>query len=400
MEALGLYVHIPFCHRKCGYCDFNSYAMSGAIVPAFVEALHREIEQCPYGGARVTTLFFGGGTPTFLEGETLAQILEHLQRRFDIAPDAEITIEANPGSVDRRKLRILHQAGFNRLSLGVQSFDAEELKRMERIHSPQEVLQSVAWAREAGFTNLNLDLIFALPDQTLERWESNLRQAMALQPEHLSLYALMLEPGTRFHHLYQKGQLRLPDEEVQVAMFRLSQRLTREAGYQQYEISNYALPGYACRHNLTYWHNRPYLGFGPGAVSFYGGRRWMNVKHPREYVRRIGAGEPLEIESEQLTGWHSVAETLMLGLRLIEGVNLAELERRYGLPVQARYQPLIQSLVARGWLLQEGTRIRLSDEGLLWHSEVAAEFLAEATRSGGGCIPRAAVPPRSTHPVA
>jgi len=169
--------------------------------------------------------------------------------------------------------------------------------------------------------------------------------------------------------------LRLPDEEVQVAMFRLSQQLTREAGYQQYEISNYALPGYACRHNLIYWHNRPYLGFGPGAVSFYEGRRWMNVKHPREYVRRVWAGEPLDIESEQLTGWHAVAETLMLGLRLIEGIDLAELERRYGLPVQAHYQPIIQSQIVRGWLLQEGTRIRLSDEGLLWHSEVAAEFL-------------------------
>jgi oxygen-independent coproporphyrinogen-3 oxidase len=395
MDTVGLYVHIPFCHRKCGYCDFNSYVMYGDIVPAFVDALHREIERCPYAGLRVSTLFFGGGTPTFLEGETLAQILEHLRQRFDIAPNAEITIEANPGSVDLRKLRLLHQAGFNRLSLGVQSFHADELERMERIHSPQEVLQSLAWAREAGFTNVNLDLIFALPDQTLERWESSLRQAIALQPEHLSLYALMLEPGTRFHHLYQKGKLHLPDDEVQVAMFRLAQQLTCEAGYQQYEISNYALPGYECRHNLIYWHNRPYLGFGPGAVSFYEGRRWMNVKHPREYVRWVRAGEPLDIESEQLTGWHAVAETLMLGLRLIEGIDLAEVAQRYGLPVQAHYQPIIQSLVARGWLLQDGTRIRLSDEGLLWHSEVASEFLVEATRSGDGYIRRAEALPRS-----
>jgi oxygen-independent coproporphyrinogen-3 oxidase len=375
MDAAGLYVHIPFCHRKCGYCDFNSYALSGAIVPAFVEALLVEIERCPYAGIRVPTLFFGGGTPTFLNGETLARILEHLQRRFAIDSDAEITVEANPGSVDREQLRLLRRAGFNRLSFGVQSFDAEELKRMDRIHSPQEVLQGVEWAREVGFENINLDLIFALPEQTLARWESNLRQAIALRPEHLSLYALMLEPNTRFYHLYQKGKLRLPDEETQVAMFRLTQRLTREAGYRQYEISNYALPGYECRHNLIYWHNLPYLGFGPGAVSFYAGKRWMNIKHPREYIRRVQAGEPLELESERLTGWASVAETLMLGLRMSEGVDLAQLERRYGLPMRAAAQPIVQRLIARGWLMQEGTRIRLTYEGLLWHSEVAMAFL-------------------------
>ncbi|MEN3001767.1 MAG: radical SAM family heme chaperone HemW [Armatimonadota bacterium] len=375
MSEAGLYVHIPFCHRKCGYCDFNSYALSGEIVSAFVDALHQEIERCPYAGIRAPTVFFGGGTPTFLDGETLARILEHLSQRFVIDANAEITVEANPGSVDREQLRILCRAGFNRLSFGVQSFDPDELRRMDRIHSPEEVLQGVQWAREVGFENLNLDLIFALPDQTLARWESNLRQAIALRPEHLSLYALMLEPNTRFYHLYQKGKLHLPDEETQIEMFRLAQRLTREAGYRQYEISNYAIPGYECRHNLIYWHNLPYLGFGPGAVSFYEGRRWMNIKHPREYVRRIRAGEPLELESECLTGWDSVGETVMLGLRLTEGIDLAQLERRYGLPVQAYYQPVIQAMVARGWLVQEGTRICLTEEGLLWHSEVAMAFL-------------------------
>ncbi len=375
MDALGLYVHIPFCHHKCGYCDFNSYAGLGELAPAFVDALLLEIERCPYAGARASTVFFGGGTPTFLDGATLARILEHLHHRFNIDPDAEITVEANPGSVDRVQLQILRRAGFNRLSFGVQSFDEAELKRMERIHSPQEVCESYEWAREAGFENINLDLIFALPDQTLERWESNLQQAIALRPEHLSLYALMLEPNTRFYHLYQKGQLSLPDEEVQVAMYRLAQRLTREAGYRQYEISNYALPGYECRHNLIYWHNLSYLGFGPGAVSYYEGRRWMNIKHPREYVRRVLNGEPLEVESEQLTGWDSVAETLMLGLRMVEGIDLAWLEARYGLPVRAHYRPVLERLTRRGWLIQDGSCIRLTDEGLLWHSEVALAFL-------------------------
>jgi len=370
----GIYVHIPFCHRKCGYCDFNSYAGLDTLVEPFVDALHREIEQSPYAGERFDTVFFGGGTPTYLSGEALASILEHLTCRFAIAPNAEITCEANPGSVSLAQLRLLRQAGFNRLSFGVQSFHLDELQCMDRIHTPAEVLQSVAWAREAGFENLNLDLIFALPQQTLERWEASVRQAIALQPEHLSLYALMLEPNTRFYHLYQKGKLRLPDEEVQVAMFRLAQQLTAEAGYHQYEISNYAKPGYECQHNMIYWRNEPYLGFGPGAVSYMEGRRWTNIKHPREYIRRIHAGEPLELEWERLTGWDSVAETLMLSLRMVDGVDLHALEQRFGLPVHQHYAPVIAQLIARGWLEQHGTTIRLTQEGLLWHSEVALAF--------------------------
>jgi len=370
----GIYVHIPFCHRKCGYCDFNSYAGMDALIEPFIEALHREIEQSPYAGERFDTVFFGGGTPTYLSGDALTGILEHLTRKFDIAPDAEITCEANPGSVSLPQLQTMRRAGFNRLSFGVQSFDPDELQRMDRIHSPDDVLQGVEWARAAGFTNLNLDLIFALPKQTVARWEANLRRAIELQPEHLSLYALMLEPNTRFYHLYQKGKLRLPDDETQVAMFCLAQRLAAEAGYRQYEISNYARAGYECQHNLIYWRNEPYLGFGPGAVSYMGGKRWTNIKHPREYIRRVIASEPLELEWERLTGWDKVAETLMLGLRMLAGVDLAALERRFGLPIRAHYAETIDALIRRGWLERDGDTIRLTQEGLLWHSEVALAF--------------------------
>ncbi|MCS6922813.1 MAG: radical SAM family heme chaperone HemW, partial [Fimbriimonadales bacterium] len=370
----GIYIHIPFCHRKCGYCDFNSYAGLDALVEPFVQALHAEIAQSPYAGERFNTVFFGGGTPTYLSGDALAGILEHLTRQFVIDADAEITCEANPGSVSLTQLRTLRQAGFNRLSFGVQSFDLDELRRMDRIHTPDEVVQSVAWARTAGFENLNLDLIFALPKQTLTRWEANLRQAIALQPEHLSLYALMLEPNTRFYHLYQKGKLRLPDDETQVAMYRLAQQLTAEAGYGQYEISNYARRGYECQHNLIYWRNEPYLGFGPGAVSYMEGKRWTNIKHPREYIRRVRAGEPLELEWERLTGWDSVAETLMLGLRMLAGVDLAALEVRFGLPIREHYAETIDALIRRGWLERVADTIRLTQEGLLWHSEVALAF--------------------------
>lgn len=370
----GIYIHIPFCHRKCGYCDFNSYAGMDALVEPFTEALHREIEQSPYVGERFDTVFLGGGTPTYLSGDALAGILEHLARRFTIKPDAEITCEANPGSVTLQQLLTLRRAGFNRLSFGVQSFDSDELQRMDRIHSPDDVIQGVVWAREAGFTNLNLDLIYALPKQTLARWESNLQQAIALQPEHLSLYALMLEPNTRFYHLYQKGKLRLPDDETQVAMFRCTQQLTAQAGYRQYEISNYAREGYECQHNLIYWRNEPYLGFGPGAVSYMEGKRWTNIKHPREYIRRVKAGESLELEWERLTGWDTVAETLMLSLRIRSGVNLMDLEKRFSLPAREHYAETIDLLTRRGWLEREGNTIRLTEEGLLWHSEVALAF--------------------------
>ncbi len=373
----GIYIHIPFCHRKCGYCDFNSYARMDALVEPFLEALHCEIAQSPYSGERFDTIFFGGGTPTYLSGDALAGILEHLTRQFKIASDAEITCEANPGSVTREQLQLMHRAGFNRLSIGVQSFDPDELQRMERIHSPDDVTQSVAWARSAGFTNLNLDLIFALPQQTLERWEANLQQAIALKPEHLSLYALMLEPNTRFYHLYRKGKLTLPDDEIQVAMFYSAQRLTAKAGYIQYEISNYAQQGYECQHNLIYWRNEPYLGFGPSAVSYKDGKRWTNIKHPREYIRRIAAGEPLELEWERLTGWDSVAETLMLGLRILNGVDLATLEARFGLPVREHYADTIDALVRQGWIELKDSSIRLTQEGLLWHSEVASAFFEE-----------------------
>jgi oxygen-independent coproporphyrinogen-3 oxidase len=376
-DRLALYVHIPFCHTKCGYCDFNSYAMKGEIVGAFVDALHREIKNSLWEGARVPTVFFGGGTPTFLTGEELAAILEHLSTKFRIDPDAEITSEANPGTVDLHKLRLMRQAGFNRISFGVQSFDAVELKRMERIHSPEEVMQAVRTAREAGFDNLNLDLIYALPDQTLERWQNNLKQAIELNPEHLALYGLMLEPNTRFYHLYQKGQLALPEDEVQVAMYELARDFAGQQGYEQYEISNYAKPGYACRHNLVYWRNEPYLGFGPGAVCYVEGRRWMNMRHPREYIRRVCAGEPLEFESECIAGWESVAETLMLGLRTREGMDLEALQNRYDLPVKTYFRATIDKLIQRGWLLQEGTRIVLTREGFLWHSEASLAFFEE-----------------------
>ncbi len=377
---IGIYVHIPFCHRKCGYCDFNTYAMAGAIVDAYLSALHLEIERADCEGDPVVSVFFGGGTPTFLSGEQLADLLRHLRQRFHILPDAEITSEANPGSLTLDQLQRMREAGFNRFSLGVQSFDPDELRRMERIHSPDDVIAGVQMARRAGFTNLNLDLIFALPNQTLERWESNLRRAIALQPEHLSLYALMLEPNTRFYHLYQKGQLSLPDEEVQVEMYRLAQSLTRQAGYEQYEISNFAQAGFRCRHNLLYWHNEPYLGFGAGAVSYYRGIRWTNIKHPREYVRRLREGESVVLESERLMAWASVAETLMVRLRLTDGVDLQELDARFGLPVCEGFLPLFLRLQERGWVQVERTHIRPTNEGLLWHSELSLKILELSER--------------------
>lgn len=370
---LSVYVHVPFCHVKCGYCDFNSFALSGEIVDRFVDAVIREISTSEHKGSRVETVFFGGGTPTFLSGEQLARILAAVCSAFEVG--GEITSEANPGSVALDQLRTMRSAGFNRISFGAQSFDSGELKIMDRIHSPDEIGQAVRWAREAGFENLNLDLIYALPGQAIQRWRSNLKAAIALNPEHLSLYCLTLEPNTRFYHDYQKGLLTVPDEDVQIEMQRLAESMSLSAGYRQYEISNYAKPGFECEHNLVYWRNQDYVGFGPGAVSGVDGCRWTNIKHPREYVARVENGENLAFESERLEGWARVGETIMLGLRLNKGIDLEALESRFGLPVRERFAESIQVLAAQDRVCVESSRLRLTDEGRLWASEIAQHFL-------------------------
>jgi oxygen-independent coproporphyrinogen III oxidase len=376
MSELSLYIHVPFCVKKCAYCDFNAYSGLGALVDDYTACVTQEIAEAPERGRSIPTVFFGGGTPTFLPAGHLAALLSALRDAFALAPDAEITAEANPSTVDAAKFAAMREAGFNRLSIGVQAFDDRLLRAVDREHSAHEAAGAVAAARQAGFENVSVDLMFGLPTQTRADWDATLNRALALETEHLSLYALTLEPGTRFERLQAGGKLTLPDEDTELWMYeRAIVRLTA-AGYTHYEVSNFARGrDHYARHNLVYWRNEEYLGFGPGAVSYVGGRRWTKEKYPPRYIAKVRAGNDLTVESECLEPDAALAETLMLGLRLREGVALSRLQARFGVDPAARFAAPIARLRAKGMLEQEGNRLRLTHHGLLFANDASLELL-------------------------
>lgn len=375
MDSLALYVHVPFCAKKCSYCDFNAYSGLGSLAGGYVDAVTREIRGCGERGRRVSTVFFGGGTPTYLTGEQLAAILGTIRQVFAVDSDAEITSEANPTSADAARFQAMTHAGFNRVSVGVQAFDDRLLRLVDREHSAEEAVDAVRAARNAGFVNLNLDLMFALPTQTLEDWDATLDQALSLEPEHISAYALTLEPGTRFERLHAGGNITLPDENLEIAMYeRTIERLTAN-GFDHYEISNFARPGFRSRHNLVYWLNDEYLGFGPGAVSYLRGRRWTTEKNPGRYIAWVRDGASPRGESEKLDQDGSLAETLIQGLRLREGVALARIRNRFETDSVERYSTVFATLRDQGLLEYDAERLRLTHRGLLLANEVSMALL-------------------------
>lgn len=364
-EPVAVYVHIPFCPSKCGYCDFNSYAMDGDIVERTTQATVTEIRRSPHQGRPAKTVFFGGGTPTFLDPGQLESILKAVVETHPPVPNCEITSEANPGTVDASKFAAMRSMGFNRVSLGAQSFDSGDLMRLGRIHEPSHIARAVGLAREAGFDNLNLDLMFALPGQSYRAWQGNLETAIALRPDHLSLYCLTIEPNTRFYRLNTRGLLDLPDDDRQVSMYDLACDLCDQAGYQFYEISNFAKPGKECQHNLCYWRGEDYLGYGPGAVGcapVEGIRqRGTNTKHPERYCDRVETGEPLWCESESLSDQDERLERVMLGVRLAEGLPTSAVRLD---------QSILVRLESQGWIENDATRVRLTRLGRHYCSEV------------------------------
>lgn len=364
MSGLAVYVHVPFCPSKCGYCDFNSYAMTGEIMERTTVATIREIESSPFAGRPAKTIFFGGGTPTYLEEGQLVRILEAALRVHPPMEGCEITSEANPGTVDASKFGAMREAGFNRVSLGAQSFLDEDLIRLDRVHQGGDIERAVAAAREAGFDNLNLDLMFALPHQSRQAWRRNLQRALALDPEHLSLYCLTIEENTAFYKKLIRGQLVLPDEDDQTAMYEDCLDRMESAGYEAYEISNFAKLGRQCRHNLEYWRGGEYASYGPGAVGRVGEFRTTNLKHPRLYCDAVEAGKRPLLESEPLDEGIFDSERTMLGLRLEEGIA-----------VEGRPAEEIRRMVARGWLVATPDRLKLTREGRHFHNEVAAALM-------------------------
>ena len=384
LETVSLYVHIPFCHTRCHYCDFNTYAGMLPLREPYVRALLTEIgmasalTKLPGGKPRRSrTIFFGGGTPSLLSVSQVSRILDACYDNFAIDEDAEITLEANPGTLSREQLVGLRAAGVNRLSMGAQSFDAELLKTLGRIHSPKDITQAVRDAQAAGFTSINVDFMFGLPGQTMHHWRETIERALDLHIEHLSLYSLIIEEGTPFYTWAHEGRITPGDEDLCADMYEYADERLRTAGYINYEISNWSLPGFQSRHNLTYWHNLPYIGVGAGAYSSFGGRRFSNVREPAEYIRMLKAQQWPEVESETVDKAQAMSETAFLALRTAQGLHLPTFEQRFALPFAQFAGDRLHMVEEAGLLEREPEWLRLSKRGRLLGNEVFLRLLPD-----------------------
>lgn len=383
-KSLELYVHIPFCVRKCEYCDFLSAPAGADTQQEYVRNLLLEIEQ---KGVRctdyeVTTIFFGGGTPSILKAGWIADILNAIHRNFKVRKDAEITIECNPGTLTFEKLSIYKSAGINRISVGLQSASDAELRELGRIHTYEDFLRSYDLIRKKGFSNVNIDLMAALPGQTLKSYEQTLRRVLALKPEHISAYSLIIEEGTPFYEKYEADELlrekgekpqMLPSEETERLMYERTKELLLAHGYERYEISNYARRGYACRHNIGYWRRENYLGFGLGSASLLENERFHNTTDLTDYL----GGDYLAYEQEKLDKKSQMEEFMFLGLRMTDGISTECFRQTFGLTVELVYGPVLEQQIADRLLRKEDGRIFLTERGLDVSNYVMAQFLLD-----------------------
>lgn len=373
----GIYAHVPFCQTICGYCDFYSVLLDRGAVSPLVDALLAELHQArgtaDFSG--VETLFVGGGTPTTLPTPELRRLLGALRDAAGAA-EIEFTVEANPATVSDETAAVLAECGVTRVSIGAQSFDRSELRVLDRIHQPPQVADTVERIRAAGIDDLNLDLIFAVPGQSLGSWLLNLEAALALQPNHLSCYGLTYEKGTPLFERLAAGEVVRAADELEASMYEATTESLTLAGFEQYEISNYARPGFECRHNLLYWRNEPCLGLGPSAAGLVGGLRYKNIADAAEYARAIREGRSSRIHTEQLSNGHASRETMMLGLRLNAGVNRAEFQERFGADPEALFRAAIDRHQSLGLLECTPAAIRLTGRGRLLADSVIADFLA------------------------
>lgn len=409
-DSIGIYVHIPFCETKCPYCDFNTYSGIEKLMPPYVDALCEEMrrwgELIP--GTSASTIFSGGGTPSYIPANDMARLMRSLAEAFPVEKSAEVTLEANPGDVTRAKAESWLESGFNRVSMGIQSFDDGLLEMLGRRHDSAEAKRSFNALREAGFENRSLDLMFGLPGQSLQQWTDSMQQALDLEPDHVSLYGLQLEAGTPLEADVRLGRTARPDDDLAADMYLAAEETFDEAGFRHYEISNWALAGRESRHNLVYWENGPYLGFGPGAHSSLFGHRFANTRSPRWYMRSLGV-EPAESDLptifqssppkrsvlpdsatgplrkmaesgpvdfvEETTLQLELAETMMMGLRLDTGVTAESFEARFGKKLRHIFASEIESLTGEGMLEEDSEGIRLTSRGRLLGNEVFERFV-------------------------
>jgi oxygen-independent coproporphyrinogen III oxidase len=396
MEYYSLYLHIPFCRKRCSYCDFNTYAGQESWISRYVDALCREIDLVAASAPEpisVHTIFFGGGTPSLITVPQYQQIFQHLRKNFWVIPEAEISLEANPGTVSPEYLSGLRETAFNRISFGMQSANSEELRLLQRVHNADDAGKAVHWARKAGFNNLNLDLIFGLPGQKLVSWQETVEYALQLGPDHLSLYALTVEPGTLMHNWVTQNKVSAIDDDLAADMYEWSGERLEAAGFKQYEISNWARLDSTgilrtCRHNLQYWKNQPYLGFGAGAHGYSKGTRTANVNGIPAFVKRCTEGQaggfpvgPALEQAVEVNEQDAMQETMMVGLRLTEeGVSRSAFEQRFGQCLEDVFRKEIRRLLNQGlleWALPEEDHLRLTRRGRLLGNQVFMQFVGD-----------------------
>ena len=378
MQPKSVYLHIPFCAKMCHYCDFATYTVKEQPVNEYLDALEKEMEftLANETADEVETIFVGGGTPTILNPKQMERFLAAVWRHFpNRKANLEFTMEANPGTVDREKLTVMRAGGVNRLSFGAQSFDNHLLQLIGRDHNASTVLHSIEDARHVGFDNISLDLMFGLPNQTVEILNDTLDVALDLGVQHFSAYALKVEENTLFHTLQRKGKLSLPADDDEYEMYQLIRERMAVSGYEQYEISNFSLPGYESRHNKTYWLNEPYYGFGVGAHGFTNGIRYANMRGVKPYIGAIGEQRLPRVDQYEVSLTEDMENMMILGLRLNEGVSYSRYEDRFGVSMMSVYGKQIKDLQEKGLLKHDDRTVRLTERGLLLGNEVFAEFL-------------------------
>lgn len=378
MEAQSVYIHIPFCQQICHYCDFTKFFYDEKLATEYIEALTNEVNtNIPGTKNQVNTIFIGGGTPTALNLNQLRDLLKLIDTKFDVAHCLEFTIEANPGDFDEAKIKLLKAYGVTRISLGVQVFDDVMLEELGRLHKVTDVYRTIDLLQKNGFHNISIDLIYALPNQSLEQFQRSLNEAVAFNLPHYSTYALQIEPKTVFYQRYNKGKLHRPPQEEEVKMYEMLKETMRSKGLKQYEISNFAKPGKESRHNLVYWSNEHYYGFGAGAHGYLPGKRTGNIRPLPAYIKKANQdGSPI-LNTETIGLREMVEEEMFLGLRKLDGVNTHHFTERFGFSCEKLYKDEISYLISKGWLQKRGNQIQLTDEGILFGNDVFAQFLLE-----------------------
>ena len=373
--ASSAYIHIPFCATKCYYCAFNTYTFHKEQAETYLQALETEMELYASETDSLQTIFIGGGTPSILSAKALTQLFADIHRNFTVHPDAEITVECNPGTVDSEKLSVLRDSGVNRLSFGLQAMQDETLKQLGRIHTVSEFLHSYHLARQHGFENINIDLIFALPEQTMVAWHHTLNEVISLEPEHISAYNLVMEEATPFYEQWQAGELHLPHEDIEADMFQYTIETLTSHGFSHYEICNFAKPNHFAKHNLVYWNNHACIGLGVGACGYINGVRYTNIRGIAPYIDALRQHDKPISDTEYLSGHAEKAETLMLALRKREGISLENYRKRFGEEIEVAFGEILNKWIGLHLIEETDTHLKLTDRGLFLANEVFLELM-------------------------